>query len=168
MAQEIVLAGGAEIQSKGGIGLPALFSPDPTTAKRVFEFFTAHIRNPHTRRAYARAAGGFAAWCAANGLDHLRDVQAFHVAAYVERLQREVSAPTVKLQLAAIRMLFDWLVIGQVMPSNPASVVRGPRHSVKKGKTPALSAEEARELLESIDAGTLIGLRDRALIGLMT
>ena len=72
-----------------------------------------------------------------------------------------------KLQLAALRMLFDWLIVGQVMPTNPASAVRGPKHVVKKGKTPVLAAEEARAILEEIDTGTLVGLRDRALIGLM-
>src|SRR3954466_11260578 len=77
------------------------------------------------------------------------------------------SKPTVKQHLAAIRMLFDWLVTGQVMPTNPAHSVRGPKHSVKKGKTPVLSAEEMGTLLASIDTTTLIGLRDRALIGLM-
>jgi len=61
-------------------------------------------------------------------------------------------APTVKLPLAAIRMLFDWLVVGQVMPPKPASVVRGPKHSVKKGKTPVLSAEETRASLDATDA----------------
>jgi site-specific recombinase XerD len=166
--RSLIVAGAAEIQPIAGVTLPALFSPDPATAQRVFEFFTAHIRNPHTRRAYAKAAGAFAAWCEAHGLDQLRDVQPFHVAAYVEELQGRLSAPTVKLQLAAIRMLFDWLVIGQVMPSNPASVVRGPRHSVKKGKTPVLAADEARALLESTDSTSVIGLRDRALIALMT
>src|SRR5689334_13695079 len=64
-------------------------------------------------------------------------------------------------------MLFDWLVIGQVVPLNPAHSVRGPRHSVKKGKTSVLSAEEMRTLLDSIDTSTLIGLRDRAMIALM-
>jgi integrase len=64
-------------------------------------------------------------------------------------------------------MLFDWLVTGQVIPMNPASSVRGPRHVVKRGKTPVLTVGEARQLLDSIDTSTLIGLRDRALIGLM-
>ena len=64
-------------------------------------------------------------------------------------------------------MLFDWLVVGQVVPTNPASSVRGPKHSVKKGKTPILSAVETRELLDSIDASTVIGLRDRAIIAAM-
>jgi site-specific recombinase XerC len=89
------------------------------------------------------------------------------VAAYIEELGRTHSKPTVKQHLAGIRMLFDWLVLGQVMPLNPAHAVRGPRHSVRKGKTSVLSAEEMRTLLDSIDATTPIGLRDRALIALM-
>ena len=88
-----------------------------------------------------------------------------HVAAYIEQLGRERSAPTVKQRLAAIRHLFDWLVTGQVMPV--AASVRGPSHSVKRGKTPALDPSEARQLLDSIDVTTPVGLRDRALIGLM-
>ena len=151
-----------------GIALPSIFAPDAATASRTLEFFTAHIRNPHTRRAYAKAARAFATWCEVHGLSQLRDVQPFHVAAYIEELQTHVSAPTIKLQLAALRMLFDWLVIGQAMPANPAGVVRGPRHSVKKGKTPILTADEARTLLESTDSASVIGLRDRALIALMT
>ena len=80
---------------------------------------------------------------------------------------RDVSAPTVKQQLAAIRHLFDWLVTGQVVPVNPAASVRGPSHIVKRGKTPVLEPEEARALLDGIDVTTQAGLRDRALIGLM-
>ena len=97
----------------------------------------------------------------------LRDLKPLSVSAYVETLGVTHSAPTVKQHLAAIRMLFDWLVVGQVLPMNPAASVRGPRHIVKKGKTVVLTAEQARELLDSIDATTSIGLRDRALIGVM-
>ena len=145
--------------------VPALYAHDEPAAKRTFEFFAVSIRNPNTRKAYARAAADFATWCEAHGITDVRQVQPVHVAAYIEGLQ--IAAPSVKQRLAALRMLFDWLVIGQVMPANPASSVRGPRHSVKKGKTPVLSAEEARTLLDSIDTSTTIGLRDRALIGLM-
>ena len=70
--------------------------------------------------------------------------------------------------LACIRMLFDWLVTGQVMPSNPAHSVRGPRHSVSKGVTPVLSSEEATALLTGMDVSTVVGLRDRAIIAVMT
>jgi integrase len=91
-----------------------------------------------------------------------------HIAAYVETLQATAAKPTVKQHLAAIRMLFDWLVVGQVLATNPAHAVRGPKHVVKRGKTPVLTEEQARRLLESIDVSTLVGLRDRALIGVMT
>ena len=147
--------------------LPALFTPDARTAKRTLEFFTAQIRNPNTRRAYARAASRFSAWCAEHGLQDLQAIEPVHVAAYIETLQLQMTAPSVKLQLAALRVLFDWLVVGQVIPVNPASSVRGPKHSVKKGKTPVLAADEARTLIDAIDTSTLTGLRDRALIGLM-
>jgi len=156
------------MRSQQAGALPALFSPDAGTARRVLEFFTVNIRNPHTRKAYGKAAGEFAAWCETHGIAHLRDVQPVHVAAYVEELLQRIAAPSVKLQLAGIRMLFDWLLVGQIMPMNPASAVRGPKHSVKKGKTPVLTADEARELLDAIDTSTIVGLRDRALIALMT
>ena len=147
--------------------LPSLFAPDALAARRTVEFFTAHIRNPNTRKAYAATAREFAAWCESQNIGALRDVQPVHVAAYIEGLQPRLSAPSVKQRLAALRVLFDWLVVGQVMPMNPASVVRGPKHSVKKGKTPVLAAAEARALLDAIDTGTATGLRDRALIALM-
>jgi len=147
--------------------LPALFAPNESTARRFVEFFTANIRNPNTRRAYARAAMGFATWCERQELRELRDIEPVHVAGYIEGLQDRLAAPSVKLHLAAIRMLFDWLVVGQILAVNPASAVRGPKHTVRKGKTPVLAAEEARTLLDSIEASSPIGLRDRALIALM-
>lgn len=147
--------------------LPALFAPTPAAAQRTLEFFTANIRNPNTRRSYARAIGEFSRWCAENGLHALADIGPVHVAAYIEQLQQRLSAPSVKQQLAALRVLFDWLVVGQVVPTNPASSVRGPKHAVRKGKTPVLAASEARAMLDAIDTTTAVGLRDRALIALM-
>lgn len=132
--------------------------------RRFVEFFAVTIRNPNTRESYARAVAQFLAWCEERHLT-LHTIEPIVVAAYVE--QHPGSKPTVKQHLAAIRMLFDWLVTGQVVPTNPATSVRGPRHVVKKGKTPVLSADEARALLSSIDTSTLTGLRDRALIGTM-
>jgi site-specific recombinase XerD len=147
---------------------PALVAAVGSNAElRFMEFFSANIRNPHTRRAYAQATREFLAWCETAGVFSIAGVLPMHVAAYVEQLARDRSAPTAKQRLAAIRHLFDWLVVGQVIPTNPAASVRGPKHIVKKGKTPVLSPKEARKLLESIDVSTHAGLRDRALIGLM-
>ena len=77
-----------------------------------------------------------------------------HVAAHIEALGKDFEKPTVKQHLAAIRMLFDWLVTGQVVATNPAHAVRGPKHVVKTGKTTVLTGEQARELLDSIDTST--------------
>jgi site-specific recombinase XerD len=134
---------------------------------KTAEFFAGRIRNSHTRRAYVNAFREFHAFCETLSLLSLAAVQPLHVAAYVETLTRTKSAPTAKQHLAAIRMLFDHLVANGVLPLNPAHAVRGPKHVVKKGKTPVLSPAEARELLDGIDVTTPVGLRDRALIGLM-
>lgn len=133
---------------------------------RYVEFFTAQIRNPNTRRAYHTATTQFFHWCNSNNLT-LQDVRSIHVAAYVEVLMTTLSTPTVKQHLAGIRMLFDWLVTGHIIQVNPATSVRGPKHSVRCGKTPILSPEDTRVLLDSIPTDTLIGLRDRALIAMM-
>ena len=175
MSTEIVLSPAPGLQQ------PALFTPAPKAAKRVLEFFTAQINNDHTRKAYLNATRRFAAWCDAHGIGQLADVQAFHVAAFVKELQGQFSPPTVKLHLTALRVLFDWLVTGHVIDVNPAHAVRGPKYVVKKGKTPVLAADEARALLDAIgivrktrlpdgavsEQAEVVGLRDRALIGVM-
>ena len=148
--------------------IPAsLYAPTPRAARRVLEFFTAQINNDHTRKAYLNAARRFADWCAAHSLHQLDQVQAFYVAAFIKHLQGQFTASTVKQHLAALRMLFDWLVTGHVIAVNPAHAVHSPKHVVGKGKRPVLQAGEARTLLAAIDTGPLIGLRDRALIGTM-
>jgi site-specific recombinase XerC len=110
---------------------------------------------------------GFFDWLAARGVTQITAIESVRVAAYIEQLQKARSAQTAKLRLAALRHLFDWMVIGQIMPLNPASAVRGPRHIVRCGKTPVLDPAEARQLLDAINTSTVIGRRDRALIGLM-
>jgi site-specific recombinase XerD len=136
-------------------------------ARRFIDFFTSNIRNRNTRAAYRRAVTDFLAWCEAHGVRSLTAVQPLHVATWIEAQTLTAAAPTVKQRLAAIRHLFDWLVVGQIVPVNPASSVRGPKHIVRKGKTPVLEPAEARALLDRIDLTTPGGLRDRALIGLM-
>src|SRR5262249_49811815 len=137
-------------------------------ARRFLEFFAANIRNRNTRMAYYRAVCTFFAWVEEHEIGELADIEPIHVAAYIEALQATNAKATVKQHLAALRMLFDWLIIGQVLAINPAHAVRGPKHVVKRGKTPVLTAEQARQLLDSIDVSTVTGLRDHALIAVMT
>ncbi len=119
---------------------------------RFLEFFTAQIRNPHTGRAYARAATEFFDWLQVKGVTQLAAIESVRVATYIEQLSRARSASTAKLRLAALRHLFDWMVIGQIMPTNPAAAVRGPRHIVRRGKTPVLDPAEAQQNVVKDDA----------------
>jgi site-specific recombinase XerD len=147
---------------------PWLFLQEPRAGKRTLEFFVTQIPNDHTRRAYYGAVRRFSAWCSAHRLEELGRVEPLHVAAWLKALEADGSSrPTVKQHLAAVRMLFDWLVVGQIVPYNPAHAVRGPKHVVKKGKTPVLSTEEMHDLFAGFPADSLVALRDRALLATM-
>jgi site-specific recombinase XerD len=166
----VVKFDGRPLSSAVGQLVPALIAAEgEAAALRFLDFFTANIRNPNTRAAYAVAVRAFFAWLDSKHVAPLGAVRTHHVSALCRSSgPPRYRAPTVKQHLAAIRMLFDYLVVGQILAINPAHAVRGPKHSVKRGKTPVLSAAQARELLDSIDVSTVVGLRDRALIALMT
>jgi len=120
---------------------PAVFASSDACQRRFWEFFAATIRNKNTRMAYLTAVYRFSDWCEHHKLE-LEDIEPLNLSAYIEQLSEVYAAPTVKQHLAAIRMLFDWLVVGQIVAINPAAAVRGPKHSVKIGKTPVLTAKE--------------------------
>jgi site-specific recombinase XerD len=167
MSQAVVIVESrtVTIESRDGMLVPRVIADAGEGAARWFlEFFAATIRNKNTRMAYYRAAARFFAWCDHRAIGEIADIEPLHVAAYVEAMAKDFEKPTVKQHLAAIRMLFDWLVTGQIVATNPAHSVRGPKHVVKTGKTTVLTGE----LLDSIDVSTVVGLRDRALISVMT
>jgi integrase/recombinase XerD len=147
--------------------VPAVVEAAGPDAKRRFvEFFTANIRNRNTRESYLRAVRFFCEWCDERNVPLLA-VEPTIVAAYSEELQERYADGSVKVHLAAVRMLFDYFTTGGILPFNPAQAVKGPKLVVVKGKTPVLSAADARTLLDSIDITKVAGLRDRALIGTM-
>jgi site-specific recombinase XerD len=150
------VAGNLILPDRASPALPSALAVSATVADtgeaaawRYVEFFAAQIRNSNTRAAYARAASNFFGWCGRYGLT-LPAVQPVHVAAWVEGLGRSLSAPSVKQRLAAVRMLFDLLVVGKVVPHNPAASVRGSKHSAVKGKTRMPTRDEATALLAAI------------------
>src|SRR5882672_3328298 len=166
MSSEMVPIPSRELARAGLLNLPAAIGrAGEAAAWRFIEFFTATIRNRNTRAAYAHAVSQFFAWCEKHRVYTLTEIKPVVIAAYIE--SHAMAAPTVKQHLAAIRMLFDFLVTGQIVPMNPASSVRGPKHVVRRGKTPVLKADQARTLLDSIKTDSIVGLRDRAIIGLM-
>jgi integrase/recombinase XerD len=112
------------------IAVPAvILTAGDQAARRFLEFFAAQIRNRNTRMAYYRAVCHFFAWVELHRIGELADIEPLHVAAYIEALQASAAKPTVKQHLAAIRMLFDWLIIGQCSPSTLPMRCEGPSTS---------------------------------------
>ena len=145
------------------IVVPALVADvGPRAAKRFANFFGS-IGNDNTRAAYQRACQNFFAWCGANGLDELAAIEPIHVGAYVKSMAGQVRKAD---RQAASR--HDPHAVRYVVGQIAIIAGRGRKHSVKRGRTPVLSAAQARQLLDSIDTSTVVGLRDRALIALMT
>lgn len=167
MTREIIVSGNRQLGQLGSEQVPSLLLDAGERAwYRYIEFLTASIRNRNTREAYARAISRFSRWCERHGIQ-LDGVTPLVVATYVEELQTCVSIPTVKQHLAALKVFGDYLVLGQVLPVNPAAPVRGPKYSVKRGKTPVLTADQTRLLLDSIEGDSIAAVRDRAMIATM-
>lgn len=129
------------------------------------DFFIVTIRNAHTRRAYGRGIRRFCDWCGQVGIAQLRQVDARILSIYIE--QHPCSAATIHQEMAALSMFFDWMMEKHHFEQNPCCQVKRPRLAYTEGKTPVLETEEARELLDSIDTSHVIGLRDRAMMGVM-
>ena len=165
MSQALVSKHGSAVVAIGILLPEVIVRAGPRSVERFLEFFTVTIRNVNTRIAYAHAVGSFCRWLEERNIE-LREVRPMTVAAYIEHFPGSV--PSCKQALAAIRMMCDWMVTGQILPTNPAASVRGPKHIVKRGKTPVLDADQARQLIDAIDVETIAGLRDRALIGVST
>lgn len=146
-------------------GLPALVAQAGAAAGFAYEeFFFGKIRNPHTRRAYQSAVDRFLGWSGSENLE-LQQIAPKHVGRYLDRMA--VGPTTKKLHLSALRHFFDGLVTRHVVILNPAATVRSERHQVIEGKTPEIPVEQARRLLTSINTTTAVGLRDRAIIGIL-
>ncbi|MEZ6131221.1 MAG: tyrosine-type recombinase/integrase [Planctomycetaceae bacterium] len=128
------------------------------------EFVYARIRNEATRRAYLFAVRQFLRWCSERRVP-LKRIAPAHVGRYLDEV--EYAPATKKLHLSAIRHFFDELALRHVVILNPALSVRGERLRVVEGKTPEISIKTARRLLTSIECSHVIGLRDRAVIGIM-
>ncbi len=119
-----------------------------------------------TRAAYMRDAARFAQWCDERSF-RLEQITSIHLAAYREEVSRELSHPSIKRHFSALRMLFSWFVEKGVLDRNPVREVKTPRFSRSEGKTPAFTPEEMHQLIDSFDIESIVGLRDRTLIGVM-
>jgi site-specific recombinase XerD len=144
--------------------LPAVIRNDGNARFAYDEFFKATINNPHSRRAYSRIVNRFLGWCDERGLA-LHNITPGLAGEYMSSI--EGSAPTKNQALAALRHFFDALVQRHAVPLNSFASVRGQKHSVTEGKTAEISIEQARKLFRSIDTSHVVGLRDRAVLGVL-
>ena len=165
-----------------GFTVPATIADhDDKAAERFFTFFTDTLPNANTRAAYYRNAMRFFAWTGKKRLS-LGDIKSYHVSGYIAELAEDHATPTVKQHLATLRMLFDWLIVGQVIGVNPAAAVRGRQARRQKGQNagaqsrpgqraarqhPAQNRPAPKEGEEDNRPPSVMGLRDRALIAVM-
>lgn len=146
-------------------GTPVLIRKANPAAQLAWdEFFYGSLRNPHTRKSYGHAVRRFCTWCEGRGRE-LHQVTPRDVGEYFDEMA--LSTVTQKLHLSALKRLFDCLVSRHAVLLNPAACVRTERHQVIEGKTPEIPIDQARLLLKSIDLSKAIGLRDRAVIGIL-
>ena len=150
------------------IVVPATVIDAGEAATRQFlEFFAVTSRKRNTDLTAYRAIRRFFTWCEHHQLGALHEIEPLHIEAYFEHLHGCMKAASSRQHLEPIRKLFAWLVTGQALPTNPAHTLRIPKPDLRRDKIPALALDPALALLDSVDTSTLIGLRDRALIGVV-
>jgi len=125
----------------------------------------ANIDNPQTRRAYQNDVQEFIAFTGIDRPEQFRVVTRSHLLAWRRDLEeRKLAGPTIRRKLAALSSLFDYLCEVNAITSNPVKGVKRPKTESQEGKTPAIGDHQARSLLNTPDAATLRGRRDRAIL----
>jgi integrase/recombinase XerD len=130
------------------------------TAETFLELLGARVRNPNTRSAYRIAWRSFLVFCSARQLE-LENVKAYHVGAWLD--QHPGSRSTQRQHLAAVRLLFDHLMMRGVVEYNPAARARPPRLVRESSHTPVFEEAEIAAFLDSIKPNSLKDIRDRAI-----
>ena len=162
MSHELVIVEQAAPPGRGSEELPALVQRAGGPAAQAWtDFFDGKVRNPHTRRAYARSVRSFLLWCDGQNLE-LPRIMAGDVGRYLSQLAG--GSAKKKGTLAALRRFFRVLVERHVCLINPASEAETVRYEVVEGKTPEITDAQFRAVLAVIDATTLVGLRDQLVI----
>ena len=160
-----MLMAGELVFRNGTTTIPAIIARSGGNARFAYEeFFKATINNPHTRRAYGRIVDRFLGWCQECELELSRITPGL-AGDYIGELPG--SAPTKNQAIAALRHFFDALVLRHVAPLNPFASVRGIKHGGAEGKTPEITIQQAKKLFHSLQAADVVGLRDRAVLGVL-
>jgi integrase/recombinase XerD len=159
-------------QTESGEKFPALFdllegtseATRAKTAETFLELLGARVRNPNTRNAYRVAWRAFLAFCSVRQLE-LENVRAYHVGAWLD--QHPGSRSTQRQHLAAVRLLFDSLMMRGVVEYNPAARARPPRLVRESSHTPVFEEPEIVAFLDSISSESLKDVRDKAIFSVL-
>lgn len=159
-----------ELHTHGALTRPPTRIPDVVSeagmpAERAWDdFFRGVIANDHTRVAYSRAVRSFLNSATVNG-KRLHEITAADVGEYLRQMPGGL--PKKKQHHSALRRFFSLLVERHLCIINPALVARTERMEITEGKTPKITESQSRQLLSAISSCTHIGLRDRAIIGIL-
>jgi site-specific recombinase XerD len=124
-----------------------------------------NIENPRTRAAYKRDVKDFVAFVGIQNEDELRIVKRAHVIAWRDAMKKKsLASSSIRRKLSAVASLFDFLCDRNAVPHNPVDGVARPKEHSNEGLTPAISAKQARALLDIPSPITLQGVRDRAIL----
>jgi integrase/recombinase XerD len=143
---------------------------EQTKAERLVDSFLTALRvernlSPHTIRAYGCDLADLCAWMRRAGLV-LGDIEHKAIRRYLAEMGRaRYSRSTINRRLSAIKAFFAWLVELGRLPSDPLSVVSGPRQSRQLPVT--LVTEDVKRLLAVSDTTTPAGRRNQAIIELL-
>ena len=125
----------------------------------------ANIENPKTAKAYRIDVQEFINFLGVRGTEDFQQVTRSHIIAWRDHHKRAgLAASTIRRKLSALSSLFNFLCDQNAITHNPVDGVKRPAKTSTEGLTPAISNEQAQQLLEAPPEHTLKGKRDRAIL----
>jgi len=128
----------------------------------------ANISSEKTRQAYQNDIRAFSQFVGIQNPAEFRIVTRSHVIAWRKALEANaLSDASIRRKLSALSSLFESLCEHNAVTHNPVKGVKRPAANNNEGKTPALSNDQARQLLEAPPEDTVKGRRDRAILAIL-
>lgn len=152
---------------KVSVRVPAIVAnAGPSSVARYTEFFESQVANVNTRTAYSQAALRFFEWIGSRRLS-ANEVTPADVAAYLDAMCAVHAAASVRLHASALRSIFGWLAKAKMVTDDIVRAIHLPTGTVPRQQTAVLTPEQVRKLIRAIDTKSVVGLRDRALVGVI-
>jgi site-specific recombinase XerD len=152
-------------------GLPTLATQTPGRVLREIpqeSVWLANFVSKRTRETYSNAVREFIALHGITSAEELKEIDQAHVIAWRDSLIKSGASPkTVHNRISAVSSLFKHLCEKQIVKRNPTTGVKRPHVDSSQVKTPVITPEQVRKILEAPEASTPQGLRDRAILHIL-